>query len=88
MSFFLYAQKTIILKGKVFDKSSKETLIGATVFIPEKKSGTTTNASGEFEINTSDNISNFKIAYTGYRDTTIIISSSTSYYSIALVPAY
>jgi hypothetical protein len=88
MSFFLFAQKTITLKGKVINKSTKEALIGATVFIPEKKAGTTTNASGEFEISTSENITRIKVAYIGYRDTTIVISNNISYYSIALVPAY
>jgi hypothetical protein len=88
MSFFLFAQKTITLKGKVINKSTKEALIGATVLIPEKKAGTTTNASGEFEITTSENITRIKVAYIGYRDTTIVISNNISYYSIALVPAY
>lgn len=88
MSFFLHAQKAITLKGKVFDKSTKETLVGATVFIQEKKVGTTTNALGEFEITTSENVARFKVAYIGYRDTIIVVSNNSSYYSIALVPAY
>ena len=60
---YLFAQKTITIKGKVIDKTTKETLVGATVFIQEKKVGTTTNALGEFEITTSENVARFKVAY-------------------------
>ncbi|MFN6037001.1 MAG: TonB-dependent receptor, partial [Bacteroidota bacterium] len=89
MSFFLFAQKTITLKGKVIDKSTKEALIGATVFLPEKNNGTNTNALGEFEITTNENTTLFKVAFIGYRDTTIKISSSnSSFYTITLSHAY
>ncbi len=85
---FVNAQNTTILKGKVIDKGSKTALTGASVSIPEKKSGAITNKLGEFEISVSENTTRFRVAHIGYRDTTLIISNNNSYYTIALVPAY
>lgn len=82
------AQETILIKGKVLDKSTKENLVGATVFIPEKNLGTITNEQGEFEIYTIKNSTQFKVAYIGYKDTSVIISDDMLYYTIALIPDY
>ena len=84
-----YGQQTMILKGKVTDKNTKEALIGVSILIPEKKTGTYTNKFGEFEITISEKTTRFTVAYVGYRDTTILISGKNiSSYAIALVPSY
>ena len=84
-----YAQQNITLKGKVIDNSTREVLTGVTISIPGKNTGTITNRLGEFEINVSENSTRFKVAYVGYRDTTIIISNKNLYvYTIALSPTY
>ena len=40
----------IIIKGTVYDKKSRETLIGANVIIPKKGLGTMTDIDGFFQI--------------------------------------
>lgn len=88
-SSIVFAQNNASIKGKVIDKSTKEPLIGATIVIPEKNTGTFTDAEGEFEINISDNVTRFKVAYIGFKDTTVFISNNKStYFTIALTPAY
>lgn len=83
-----FAQNTKALKGKIIDGKTKETLVGATVFIPEENTGIYTNASGEFEINVGERVSLFKVTYIGYKDTTIVISeSSPKFHTVALSPS-
>lgn len=79
----------MLIKGKVIDASTKEVLVGATIFIPEENIGSHTNVSGEFELNVRENTTRFKISYIGYRDTTLMLSNnSLRDFSIALVPSY
>ena len=86
---FAYAQKTLLLKGKVIDRNTKETLTGATIFIPEINTGTTTNELGDFEIRVNEATTRFKVAFIGYRDTTVLISGkSPGDHTIPLTPAY
>jgi len=87
-SGLLFGQKINSIKGKVFDKTTGELLIGATVFIPEKKTGTSTNISGEFELNIDQTARRFKVSYIGYTDTSIVLADRQNpYYSIGLIPA-
>jgi hypothetical protein len=88
MSFFLYGQKTITVKGNVVDKRTRDPLAGASILIPGKNTGTYTNEFGAFEISIPENVSRFKVAYVGYRDTTVVISNQESSYRIALAPAF
>lgn len=89
MSIFLYAQKTTTIKGKVIDSKTKEALVGVAVSMPEKNIGTYTNENGAFEVNVSENTSQLKLTYLGYRDTIIsIVNPSTSFYTIAIYPTY
>lgn len=89
LTSIVYAQNTRMLKGKVIDQRTKETLVGATIFIPDKNTGTTTNAFGEFEISLSENATRFKVSYLGYRDTTLILSNTGfSSIVIALAPTF
>lgn len=84
----LYAQKTTVLKGKVTDKITKETLVGASIYLPQLNSGTYSNSVGEFEIRVSDTITQFKVAFIGYRDTLLELSNtSITYFRIALTPS-
>ncbi|MFN5215156.1 MAG: carboxypeptidase-like regulatory domain-containing protein, partial [Bacteroidota bacterium] len=63
MSFFLYGQKTITVKGNVVDKRTRDPLAGASILIPGKNTGTYTNEFGAFEISIPENVSRFKVAY-------------------------
>lgn len=49
-TFALPARDKTILSGRVIDSSTGEALIGASVFVPELKSGTTTDLNGKFTL--------------------------------------
>jgi hypothetical protein len=85
----LAAQKSFIIKGKVIDKSTREALIGATIYLPENKSGIATNSNGEFEFSSQQMISQLKVVYIGYRDTLINLSQSNlGNITVALTTAF
>ena len=48
--FLLSSQETITISGDVKDFETGESLIGATIFIPKLKLGTSTNTYGWFSI--------------------------------------
>jgi hypothetical protein len=81
-----YGQNTNTLKGKIIDRSTKEDLVGATIYLPEQNTGTYTNQLGEFEIKITKNTVKFQVSYIGYIDTTITIKDNALFYSIALAP--
>jgi hypothetical protein len=85
----VYAQKTILFRGKVIDKMTNESLAGANIYISANERGTTTNSAGEFELNVTESITRIKVVYLGYRDTMINITNrNTSYLTIRLIPVY
>jgi hypothetical protein len=86
---FVYAQKAMILKGRVIDNGTREPVAGANIFIPDMKITTSANQLGEFEIAFSEKIGRFKVSSVGYRDTVLMIAdNSLATYIIALTPAY
>ena len=71
----LFAQT--IISGKVKDKDTKESLIGANVMIKGTSIGTATNSDGFFQINTSDKLPiTLTISYLGYTKKDLIIQSN------------
>jgi hypothetical protein len=56
----------VTISGYVTEKKSGERLIGATVFIPEKNAGTTTNAYGFYSITIAAADVTLKASYIGY----------------------
>lgn len=59
------AQNTIT--GKVFDKETKEPLIGVTVFIPHTQTGTTTNNNGVFTLANEQPFDSVEVRYVGHQ---------------------
>lgn len=59
------AQHTIT--GKIFDKETKEALVGVTVFIPHTQFGTTTDNNGIFSLTSEQPIDSVEIRYIGYQ---------------------
>jgi len=56
------------LSGKITDKETGETIIGATVYIPELKTGAATDALGMFVLNNLPTTTViFEISYVGYK---------------------
>ncbi len=50
ISFTAYSQEKFTLSGTIADKSSNETLIGVSIYIPEANTGTSTNSYGFYSI--------------------------------------
>jgi hypothetical protein len=70
-AFFLlvtnaFSQEKFTLSGTIADKSSNETLIGATVYIKELQTGTTTNAYGFYSISLPKGTYTLQISYVSF----------------------
>ncbi|RZJ74039.1 MAG: PEGA domain-containing protein, partial [Flavobacterium sp.] len=63
-----YSQEKFTLSGTISDASSNETLIGASVFINELQSGTSTNEYGFFSISLPAGTYTVSIKYMGFID--------------------
>jgi len=64
--FSLTAQERFTLSGTVSDSNSNETLIGVNLFIPELKTGITTNEYGFYSITIPKGSYTIQISYMGY----------------------
>jgi hypothetical protein len=67
------AQKNYTINGTVKDAATGETLIGASIRLQEKKTGTTTNAYGFFSLTAPEGDYTLAISYIGYETTTQLI---------------
>lgn len=65
----VFAQQ--IIKGKIIDNQTKESLIGATVVLLGTTEGATTNLKGEFEFQTTTKVDSITVSYMGYQTQTI-----------------
>lgn len=65
-----------VIKGKVYDAETNLPLAGASVVIKNLNSGTTTNANGEFTIESQEIVEQLHISHIGYRSTTIKVSGN------------
>lgn len=87
-SSFLYAQHTI--RGAVTDESTGQPLVGAVVYIPDLKTGTTTDMTGAFVLKKIPR-RNFllHVSLIGYASKVISASSKDSavHYMVALRPS-
>jgi hypothetical protein len=59
-------QKTYTISGKITDSQNGESLIGATIYIPEKKNGTVSDIYGNFSISLLQGDYSVTITYIGY----------------------
>jgi len=77
------------IKGKVIDASSKQTLPGATIYIPDLKVSAITNNDGEFSLNNLPAKGSYliEVHYIGYKTATKIVNfSDASSLEFALQP--
>ncbi len=66
-----------IITGKVADKNTKETLIGANVIIKGTSIGTATNYEGDFKLTTSNTFPiTLTISYLGYENKDVLIKQN------------
>jgi hypothetical protein len=61
------AQEKFTLSGTISDNNSNETLIGVNLFIPELKTGVTTNEYGFYSITIPKGNYSIRISYMGYQ---------------------
>ena len=61
------AQEKFTLSGTISDNNSNETLIGVNLFIPELKTGVTTNEYGFYSITIPKGNYSIRISYVGYQ---------------------
>lgn len=59
-----FAQNTV--SGKVFDKETKEPLVGVTVLIPNTQTGIITNNNGQFTLSSEQTFDSIEVRYIGY----------------------
>ncbi len=60
-------QEQFTISGYIDDASSRETLIGATIYAPESKTGAYTNAFGFYSLNLPKTAKKVQISYVGYK---------------------
>ena len=79
------AKSQLILKGKVFDKKTKEAILGASVIIPELKIGTITNEKGEFRLSNFPNRKMMlQVRMVGYGSISVFVDMTTDVTSLEL----
>ncbi|WP_379087433.1 TonB-dependent receptor [Pedobacter sp. UC225_65] len=90
LSFTVSASSMADVKGKVTDASTKEPLVGATIYISDLKATTTTDANGEFTFKNVPNKGRFliEVRYIGYKTASQQIDlSANGAISFALEPS-
>jgi TonB-dependent SusC/RagA subfamily outer membrane receptor len=83
LCFTVVAQDRINVSGTVTDKATGETLIGVSIRVNGTTTGTVTDISGKFELNSIARGSTITISYVGMRSTTIDVRNS-GIYNVAL----
>ncbi|TVL97066.1 MAG: hypothetical protein CV087_22875 [Candidatus Brocadia sp. WS118] len=78
----MWSQKTI--SGVVTDEATKETLIGASVIIPETGQITTTDIDGKFSLVPKENAATLVVSYVGYKTRKINIPKNKKEIEISL----
>jgi len=76
---FVTAQEKLTLSGTISDNNSNETLIGVNLFIPELKTGVTTNEYGFYSITIPKGNYTIRISYMGYQtlEEPLLLSQNT-----------
>lgn len=72
----LKAQERYFLRGRIFDKSTNESLVGVNIVQVGSQSGVSSNEKGEFEWLVYKGKIRIKCSYLGYRDTTLLVNVS------------
>lgn len=77
LSFLSLAMTSIslqagVVRGIVFDKTTKEALIGATVRVKSIQTGTLTDTDGHFSLNLKEGNHSIAVSCIGYADTTVV----------------
>jgi TonB-linked SusC/RagA family outer membrane protein len=66
------------ISGTVFDKTTQQAVIGATVAV-DRTHGTVTNEKGQFSLQAPEGTHSLQVSFIGYKTSTIILDGSSSY---------
>lgn len=78
----------VTLSGYIREAGSRETLLGANIYIPELKNGTVTNAYGFYSITLPPGEYTFNFSYVGYQTQSLKISlSKNQVFDVNLLPS-
>lgn len=75
-----------VVKGKVVDAVTNQSLLFASVVVAGSNRGTVTNENGDFEITISDEKTTLLISCAGYKAETLNVTKSDSLLAVKLVP--
>ncbi|MFY7888786.1 MAG: TonB-dependent receptor [Spirosomataceae bacterium] len=75
-----------VLSGKIYDSSTQEPVVGASVSVVGKIVGGVTNVNGEFSFSTKEKVSEILVSCIGFQKQTIAIQTGKEI-SVALEPA-
>lgn len=78
LSFYGHAQENFTLSGIISEASSNETLIGVSVIVPQRQTGTTTNEYGFYSITLPQGSYEFVISYLGFEDVVQMVDLTTN----------
>ncbi len=70
------AEEKVTLSGYIKDAATAETLIGASVYVPQLKIGTTTDFNGFYSLNLPTGKYQLQISFIGYETKTVLIEIS------------
>ncbi|MBJ04490.1 MAG: TonB-dependent receptor [Flavobacteriales bacterium] len=85
ISFSLvFSQENITISGDIRDKETGETLIGATIYIPQIQKGTTSNSYGFFSITVPLEEYKIEISYVGYITQIINYDNEIAYENLSI----
>jgi hypothetical protein len=78
----------VTLSGYIREAGSRETLLGANIYLPELKNGTVTNAYGFYSITLPPGEYTFNFSYVGYQTQSLKISlSKNQFFDVNLIPS-
>jgi len=76
LAFFVGKAQVITISGSIFEKGSRESLIGVNVYVPELKIGTNSNTYGFYSLSIPAGAHNLVYSYVGYAPDTLKISGN------------
>lgn len=86
---YVRAQQTVILNGKITDKSTGEPLVGAGIYIKSLQKGTTSNDKGMYQLDLKTGTYEVSVEYLGYEGQTqrVTLSRKETTLNIAMAPS-
>lgn len=82
---YSYAPAQDLIRGRVFDRETKEPLIGANVLVTGTNKGSVTDLDGHFSIPASAEFEFLEISFVGYDN--VVLPVSQNLISVALAPS-